>query len=173
MSLVQALCVAVMAVRHRDRREQDLTEIARRYLMGETQSTIAESLKVSQQTISADMKLIRKRWRDSSIRDFDEAIAVELAKIDLVEAEFWEQWEKSKLPKQVKKNEKADGFTKQTTIEETKCGNPAFLAGVLNCIDRRCRLLGLDSEIKYQDLTTAIAKVIQAGFKVEQSDRAN
>jgi hypothetical protein len=32
-------------------------------------------------------------------------IAQEFAKIDLVEAEYWQQWEKSKLPKLVSRSE--------------------------------------------------------------------
>ena len=29
--------------------------------------------------------------------------------------------------------------------KEQRDGNPAFLQGVLNCIDRRCKLLGIDA----------------------------
>lgn len=157
--------------RHPDQREKDLVELARRYLQGETQTAIAEVLGVSQQQISDDLKLIRKRWRDSALRDFDEAIAQELAKIDLVESEYWQQWEKSKLPKRTKRNE--DGMTekgaivKEVTIEENKCGDPRYLDGVMRCIERRCALLGLDSELKYQDLSIAIGRVIQAGYVVQ------
>ena len=155
-----------------DEREADLEVVARRYLMGESQGKIAIDLKMSQQTISLDLKLIRSRWLESSVRDFDAAKSIELAKIDLVEAEFWQQWEKSKELKRTRKQE--DGLTergeiiKTTVVEEQRCGHPAYLNGVMTCIERRCKLLGLDSELKYQDLTLAIAAVIREGFVVER-----
>lgn len=37
-----------------------------------------------------------------------------------------------------------DGKVRVRLTTERRDGNPAFLAGVLACIDRRCRLLGLD-----------------------------
>ncbi|MGG6266214.1 hypothetical protein ACQ4M3_05165 [Leptolyngbya sp. AN03gr2] len=157
--------------RHPDQREKDLVELARRYLMGETQTAIAADLGVTQQTISDDLKLIRKRWRKSAIRDFDEAIALELAKIDLVESELWQQWERSKKPRRTKRDEEGTGdrgaSVKTVTIESSGLGDPRYLEGVMKCIDRRCRLLGLDAELKYQDLTIAIGKTIQAGYVVE------
>lgn len=151
-------------------KEDSLVAIAKLYLQGESQSAIAKSLELSQQTISLDLKEIRKRWRESSIRDFDEAKSQELAKIDLVEAEYWRQWERSKQMKRVRKNEEGltekGTFLKNATTEEDRCGNPAYLAGVMNCIERRCKILGLDSELKYQDLSIAIAAVVNAGFSV-------
>ena len=153
-------------------RESQLEQIARRYLMGEFQSAIAADLQISQPTVSNDLQEIRSRWLASSVRDFDAAKSIELAKIDLVEAEFWQQWEKSKELKRTRKQE--DGLTergeiiKTTVVEEQRCGNPAYLNGVMSCIDRRCKLLGLDSELKYQDLTLAIAAVIREGFVVER-----
>jgi hypothetical protein len=32
--------------------------------------------------------------------------------------------------------------------KEQRDGNPAFLAGVMSCIERRCKLLGLDAPAK-------------------------
>lgn len=157
-------------------REQQLPEIARRYLQGETQAAIAEALELTQQTVSNDLREIRSRWRESSVRDFDEAKAQELAKIDLIEAEFWQQWERSKELKRTRKHE--EGVTergdliKMTVIEEQRCGNPVYLNGVMSCVERRCKLLGLDSELKYQDLTLAIAAVIREGFIVERRKNA-
>jgi predicted transcriptional regulator len=153
-------------------REDQLATISRMYLQGSSQAEIARSLGISQPTVSLDLQEVRSRWRESSIRDFDEARSQELAKIDLVEAEFWAQWEKSKELKRTRKHE--EGITekgdilKQTTIEEQRCGNPAYLNGVMQCVERRCKLLGLDSELKYQDLTLAIGAVVRAGFDVKR-----
>ena len=159
------------------KREAHLEQIARRYLMCESQASIAHQLGVSQPTICSDLKEIRSRWLASSVRDFDAAKAIELAKTDLVEAEFWQQWERSKELKRTRKVE--DGLTergemiKTTVVEEPRCGNAVYLNGVMSCIERRCKLLGLDSELKYQDLTLAIAAVIREGFIVERRNEKN
>ena len=157
--------------RNPSERESHLAEISRLYLSGSTQQAIAAHLGLSQPTISLDLKELRKRWRASAVRDFDESIAIELAKIELIEKELWEQWEKSKLPRHTKRNESGrsekGAIAKKVTIEQNQCGDPRFLEGVMRCVERRCALLGLDAELKYQDLTIAIGKVIQAGYSVE------
>jgi predicted transcriptional regulator len=151
-------------------RESHREEIAKLVLQNWTQTAIANFLEIGQSTVSRDLQEIRRKWRESAIRDFDEAKAIELAKIDLLEAEYWQQWEKSKQPKRSQKHEEGDR-TKVTVTEENRCGNPAYLNGVLACIERRCKLLGLDAEVKYQDLSIAIASVVKAGYQVTESSR--
>lgn len=156
-----------------DQKEHDLELTARMYLQGATQAAIAKHLGVTQQTVSNDLKEIRIRWRESSIRDFDAIKEEQLAKINLAESQYWQEWERSKETKITKRNE--DGLTdkgaltKEVIIEEQKCGDPRYLDGVMKCIERRCALIGLDSELKYQDLSIAIGRVIQAGYVVQNS----
>lgn len=126
---------------------QHRQEIASRYLRGEYQADIARDLGISQQTVSLDLKAIRAAWLASSIRDYDAAIAQELARIDEVEREYWSAWEKSKQDKEITYQEAGgDGHKKKVSLRrEGQAGMPAFLDGVLKCIERRCRLLGLDA----------------------------
>jgi predicted transcriptional regulator len=157
--------------RSNDQKLKDFEEIARRYLQGETQASIGKSLGISQQTVSDNLKEIRSRWLESSIRDFDEIKAEQLAKIDRVESECWEQWERSKKQKKTRKNEEIltgkGSIIKESETSQDQCGDPRFIAEIMKCIERRCALLGLDSELKYQDLSIAIGKVIQAGYAIE------
>jgi len=88
--------------RSRGQRDSDLTIVATSYLHGRTQSDLAQNLGLSQQQIAYDLKVVRRRWLESSIRNFDEARAQELAKIDHIEAEFWSAWERSQSVKQVR-----------------------------------------------------------------------
>lgn len=138
-------------------REQDYVEIARRYLQGETQASIAEHIGVTQQQISADLKTIQKRWLKSVTMMIDAAKAKELAKIDLLEQTYWNAWFASITPKEIKSSEvftvNGDGnATKKASLKtEQRDGNPAFLAGVDRCIERRCKLLGLDAPVKLAD----------------------
>ena len=98
--------------------------------------------------ISKDVAVIRKEWRQSAIRDFDEARGRELAALDAVEKEFWEAWERSKTEKESKRTAKRTHprgeDNSDETIKECRDGNPAFLDGVLKCITKRCEILGLD-----------------------------
>lgn len=110
-------------------------------------------------TISADMRKLRKEWRDERIAETDAVITEELAKIDMVIREAWQQYELSKLPataiseKQagvpiVKGEDEKPGIT-PTYIERLKKTNPGrgdvrYLDTILRALERRQRLLGLD-----------------------------
>ena len=107
-----------------DQRERDLATIAEMYCQRALQVDIAAKLGVSQQQISYDLRIIRKRWQKSAIRDFDMHRAEELAKIDNLEMEYWRAW-KSGAPEDQRASQ--------------------YLSGVMACIDRRCKLLGIDA----------------------------
>jgi transposase len=146
-----------MAARKRTpfQREEDLVQITRLYLQGRTQRDIAEVVGVSQGQVNHDLKLIQQRWRESSIMDMNEAKQRELARLDELEREYWAAWEQSKNER-TRARQESDGKSKDgkpnvvraTMEKEQRDGNPAFLAGVMSCIERRCKLLGLDAPAK-------------------------
>jgi transposase len=146
-----------MAARKRTpfQREEDLVQITRLYLQGRTQRDIAEAVGVSQGQVNHDLKLIQTRWRESSIMDMNEAKQRELARLDELEREYWAAWEQSKNER-TRARQESDGKSKDgkpnvvraTMEKEQRDGNPAFLAGVMSCIERRCKLLGLDAPAK-------------------------
>lgn len=155
-------------------------DVARRYLQGQTQSEIADVFGVSQAQISKDLAAIRAAWLASAMRDFDAAKAQELAKIDTVEREYWLAWERSKKDKEISVQEggEVDPQTRKPRIKkvvmrkEGQAGNPAFLAGVLTCIERRCAILGLDAPkrfvIRWDDLTDEQIDRLAAGEPPEK-----
>lgn len=134
-------------------REKDLAELARRYLQGELQALIAEELNVSQQTISNDLKTLKKRWQDSALIDIDTARQRELAKIDNLEVEYWNAWKRSLgdvetittemlgAPKAKSKDDKPRGKVQRRVAGQK--GDAAFLKGIQWCIEQRCEILGL------------------------------
>lgn len=130
-------------------------EISALYLQGKPQYEIAELVDVNQSQVSRDLKHLKKEWLKSAIRDFDEAKSQELAKIDNLEQEYWDAWEKSKEDyKQTTK--RAKGKNEKTTEKEQieknviVFGDPAFLKGVQWCIDKRCKILGIDAPQKIE-----------------------
>lgn len=144
--------------RTKKQREYDLQEISRLYLQGWLQVAIVDylaknrSYTVTQAIISRDLKTIQERWQASAIRSFDEAKANELAKIDNLELTYWSQWQASIEPVVKRRtSKKVDGQVTEATQEVSLgTGDPRFLQGVQWCIDRRCKLLGLDAPIKQQ-----------------------
>ena len=159
-----------MAARKRTREQLERTRalIARLILKGESQVAISQQLGMTTQMVNYDLAAIRKEWRQSAVRDLDEAFATELAKLDLLEAEYWREWERSKKPRKKETAKVVEGTSGATgnpinreeasTTEEEREGNPVFLQGVLACIDRRIKLLGLDTPVE-QRHTFALVKL--------------
>jgi hypothetical protein len=159
--------------RHPDDMERDRELIAKLYVQGKTQSAIAEIISaqykfsISQQQIAKDLGVIRRRWRESSVRDFDAVKSEQLAKLDHMESEAWEAWNKSKgVSKTITQKRGGAAGIETTTKIETLTGNPAYLNIIDRCIERRCRLLGLDAELRYADVNLAIAAVVRSGYEV-------
>lgn len=122
------------------RREADL------YLEGWLQAEIAADLHLSEATVCRDLQAMQAEWLTSSLVDFDRAKAKELAAVDKLEREYWRAWQRS--------CEDAETERVEGTVEEPgkvvrtrkgQAGDPRFLAGVQWCIERRCKILGLDA----------------------------
>src|SRR4051812_640004 len=123
------------------KRRADAAEL---YLKGWWQSKIAEQLGVKQSCISKDIAVIHKQWLASAIEDVATLKQRELAKIDNLEVQYWEAWERSKKDYQqkttkakrtvatVKPGNETDGSGKPTHQEQTvremvAYGDPRFL----------------------------------------------
>ena len=145
-------------------------EIIRRYLMGETQEQIAESLGLSQQQISYDLREAKKQWKEQYNRDIQELIEEEIARLKLIESELWIGWNTSKQIKEStthKSGTKGDMPSEETSVtRETSAGNPAFLNTLLNAIATRTEFMGLASEIKIRDVAAAIRILKSRGYHV-------
>ncbi len=143
-------------------READYERITSLYLRGWRQTDIAAELGLTQQQVSYDLRVVQKRWRESTTMNLDEAKQKELSRIDELQNDFWTAWEESKkdvvtvgVEKKsvtLKIKDASGGDIGLPAIERKdsrrrtgQSGNPAFLQGVLSCIDRRCKLLGLDA----------------------------
>lgn len=122
-------------------RRQQVAELS---LQGWSQATIAEHLHVAQATVSNDLNVIRRDWRESAIRDFDQARGVELQKLDLIEREAWAAWQRSQKPQQ-SATFTGDGPGPQSKkAVSNRYGDARFLEQVNKCIAQRRALLGLD-----------------------------
>jgi hypothetical protein len=122
-----------------------------------TQSQMAHNLGVDQATISRDLAAIEKEWRASAVKDFGHRRAMELARIDRVEAQAWDSFDKSCQDAErvsvatVKGRAASDGtrlpdLTRVCRTVESRYGNPAFLEIICRCMELRSRMLGLHDD---------------------------
>lgn len=128
---------------------KDQAIVAEMYLKGRTMAAIAEALGgYSINMVNYDLREIRKRWRTSAVRDFDAYREEQLARLDLVEASAWREWERS--CRRYRKRTKGVGANGPINKLETgnQTGDPRYMSIVLNTIERRCKLLGLDAPTK-------------------------
>lgn len=157
--------------RTRPQREADLAEIGRLLVRGATQEEIAEKLAtvrpycLSRSMIRDDVALLLRRWRADGVSLLGSAVDVTLRKLDALEAECWEAWDKSKLAKTrttlTRKNRGAKGTGAgdeiatvgeeiKSGVSVTSPGDPAFVGKILDILDQRARLLGLEAPSKHE-----------------------
>ena len=121
---------------------QRRSHVADFYLQGWSQYDIADRLSCSQTTICHDLQAIRREWRDSRVRDFDEARAVELEKLDRLEREAWQAWQRSQEPSESTKVTDGGGGKRAEKVVKQQVGDVRFLEQVQKCISARRALLG-------------------------------
>jgi hypothetical protein len=123
-------------------------KVADLQLQSWTQEAIADERCVSQALVAADLKKIRQSWRESAIRDFDAARAMELARLARIEREALAAWERSKQPLQsATLNGEAGSQTARRTVKHQN-GDPRFLDIALRCSEARRQILGIDAPTK-------------------------
>ena len=115
---------------------------------------------LSTRTVHKDIQRLLAEWRELRIKDMDEAVQLELERIDEVIREAWEAWDKSKTDYQ-RKRAKQKGVPGDytgadiTTVEmeqqseEVICfGDPRYLEVIHKNLAERRKLLGLYSAEK-------------------------
>lgn len=153
----------------RQEKEGRLTIVAQLYKRGYTVRAIREEVMrrldlptYSVSTVHRDITSLLKEWRDSRLEDMDDALQLELTRIDDTVRELWEQWEKSKedYTKTQRKrkgaparnanqdNNSGEGGIRTFSVEEhtqevVGLGNPAYISEIRQQLAERRKLLGL------------------------------
>ena len=109
---------------------------------------IADIIGVNRQQIYAYRQMLTERWRESQLVDTDYYHRLELQKMDAIEAHLWKAWATSREDR-ITKTESDAGYS--ITTQEHPAGDPRFLLGVLHCMERRAKLLGLDAATKLDE----------------------
>lgn len=117
---------------------------------GFTQSEIARQIGVTKQRVNAILKAHVQRTAKEISEQRELLIAKEISKIDEVIKEAYGEWERSKLDaekesEELGQNEKGDTY-KLAKVKQGQCGDPRYLAVIVQAIDKRVKLLGLYPE---------------------------
>ena len=118
---------------------------------------------ISFQMVYYDLQQCLIEWKRERLETIDEYVTQELRKLDKMEVELWEAWERSKTGKLREKNRQnakprkvlEDGdnpeyYGYEETTTETSAGNPRFLDLLLNVQQRRAKMLGFDAPVKIE-----------------------
>ena len=147
--------------------------VADLYNQGRPLMKIAAEVGIGLGTVCRHLEALQKAWLESSLEDFDQAKARELARIDLVEREMWEAWfeskkestitsaktdEGGKVASAVSTDDKGHKHTEHvvvplkktsTSIKRIKrTGNPDYMASIQWCIETRCKIRGFFAPVK-------------------------
>lgn len=134
----------------RAQREENRDKIAALRLRGFTFQEIGERLGMATSYAYTEFKVVEQRWRHSARQNLIEFKARELARIDALEEEAWRAYERS----QRDSVEQEEGFVfaqgerqrdSARAKRRARDGEAKWLGIVMQCIDRRIKLLGLDA----------------------------
>lgn len=143
--------------------QERLAEVSEMLLTGYSQVEIAAAFGVTRATIGKVVLALEREWIVRRHEAVDTHMGRQLAKLDRLEAEYWEGWRRSQTERAVKSSRQVKRNGGRSTIDangnvsaitptelteaslrsETNLGNPAFLAGIERCIQERNRILGL------------------------------
>lgn len=158
--------------RTEEQRAYDIAYCSNLFLRGYTYREITEALNrdlsdrgvgytITLSMVYYDLQQTLIEWKRERLDNIDDYVTQELRKLDKMEVELWEAWERSKTGKLREKNRQnakprkvlEDGdnpeyYGYEETTTETSAGNPRFLDLLLNVQQRRAKMLGFDAPIK-------------------------
>lgn len=136
--------------------ERRRVRVAEMYLKGRKLGEICFLIGICRRTLKDDLTAIREEWKDARVGFMERAVAEQLEKLDQVEAEAWEQWERSKQPAKVTmQTESPNGKVTVKIERREQCGDPRYLAIITDCGEQRCKLLGVNAPLKTESTINA------------------
>lgn len=122
-------------------------KVAKLYAKGYSYRRMVEEVGCSKTTIGRDVLEVHKHWQRVAVRSMGEQIAMALMRLATLEQDYEEQWERSKgdYTETVSGQRGAGKSASQhaTIRKRQKYGDPKLAKLLLECWDRRCKLLGL------------------------------
>lgn len=150
-------------------REERHDLLAQMYVKGYTQAEMAAELGLVQSTINKEIRKMVDRWAGTKFEDLDRYKSEQLHRINMMESELWEAWEKSKTARKVIVNKSKSGellndvdaitgrpikvqedkyWKLATTEEEATGGDMQYMNGIMWCVSERSKILGINAPKK-------------------------
>lgn len=163
--------------KRRQIREARLQIVSEMRLQGKSVRQIADAVtarlqlkkKVSTGTIHSDLKLLLQQWREDNNQNTEEWVQLEVARVDMLIAELYEAWDKSKkdyertrasqernqIEVPQKEGEDKGGQPKRVTLPASRLkqsqsreqvinyGNVGYISEIRKLLEYRAKLLGL------------------------------
>jgi hypothetical protein len=129
--------------------DRDMLEMAEMFVRGMSFRQIAEAMtknrdyKVHYQTVNNTINLLIEEWRKAYLKEIDQIKATELAKINAVEAAYWDEYFKTQQPTTETITEKGSRDSKVRKTTRTRHADLRCLEGVQKCIEMRCKIFGI------------------------------
>lgn len=152
-------------------REAHLLTISDLYLTGRSQSYIAGVIGCSQPQVSGYLKKLYKLWQKEATANIDQRKAIELARLDKVEAEAWGAWQRSQQDAETDTTTTFNGQTTTTFKREGQTGDPRFLEVVSKCIMQRCKIIGVEAPQKIAPTDPSGTKAYESLTDTERANR--
>lgn len=158
-----------------EQQDYDIAFCSNLFLRGYTYREIAKALNddlarrgagytITHTMVYYDMQQTLIAWKRERMDNIDDYVTQELKKLDRIEIELWDAWEKSKTGRERIKNRKSarpnkplteneaihDWYGYDEKMNESSAGNPRFLDLLLNVQQRRAKLLGFDAPLKIE-----------------------
>lgn len=137
----------------KEQREDMRTRVAALRLQGFSFKDIAAQLNISASTAYEEYKVVEHRWRIASYHAINALKSRELARLDVVEDEAWAAWRRSQQDT-TEMTQDYTGSGETRVLMGTKAkrvgrdGDARFLKIVVDCIDRRIKILGLEEDTR-------------------------
>jgi predicted transcriptional regulator len=129
-----------------EQRQQQIATVESLYLSGHSQVDIGRQIGVSQQQVSKYLRKLQAAWLARRGENLESVKGRELARLDRLEREYWQAWERSQQDAEIVKqkvNGKGDGAKVQAEkTSKGQAGDPRFLQGIMACIETRLKIVG-------------------------------
>ena len=168
-----------------EQREADKRFCADLFVKGYTYRDIAKKLnehnlenglsyEVTYKTVFMDINQVLIEWKKERFDEIDKYIQLELKKLDKMEVELWDAWDKSKSGKrktkivggEIKNGAISGGSLDNRQLEDTN-GDPRYLDLLLKVQERRAKLLGYNAPVKVDVYSAPPKEESPAGAKYD------
>jgi hypothetical protein len=133
--------------------ERLLADVAHYYAMGYSILEISDLMHHSQGTIKKWIEEVKQRWLREQVKSYEVRQAEHLSKLDKLERELWDSWDKSKagIKRKIKTKGNISGgrnagdSSSTTTDVTTQPGDPRYADQLLKVLQTKQKILGLDA----------------------------